>query len=110
MRINWNEIVEKIKVELEVYKIEGYKPTLRFMFYRLYTKKLIPNTSRSYSSLDRATVKARWSGQLPINCFTDNSRKVLNKFNEDYFSPEEIIDNRLKIIQSIPYNYIKFNS
>ena len=106
MRINWNEIVEKIKVELEVYKIEGYKPTLRSMFYRLYTKKLIPNTSPSYSSLDRATVKARWSGQLPINCFTDNSRKVLNKFNEDYFSPEEIIDNRLKIIRSIPYNYI----
>lgn len=106
MRINWNEIVEKIKVELEVYEIEGYKPTLRSMFYRLYTKGLIPNTSASYISLDRATVKARWSGKLPINCFTDNSRKVLNKFNEDYFSPKEFIDNRIKIIQSIPYNYI----
>lgn len=106
MRINWNEIIEKIKIELEVYEIEGFKPTLRSMFYRLYTKGLIPNTSASYTSLDRATVKARWSGQLPINCFTDNSRKVLNKFSEDFFSPEEFIDNRLKIIQSIPYNYI----
>ena len=106
MRINWNEIIEMIKIELEVYEIEGFKPTLRSMFYRLYTKGLIPNTSASYTSLDRATVKARWSGHLPINCFTDNSRKVLNKFSEDFFSPEEFIDNRLKIIQSIPCNYI----
>jgi hypothetical protein len=102
MRINWNEIIQKIKVELEVYKIEEYKLTLRSMFYRLYTKGLIPNTSTSYTSLDRATVKARWSGQLPINCFTDNSRKVLNKFNEEYVSPEELIDNRLLIF---PYFY-----
>lgn len=92
MRINWSEIVEKIKIELEVYEIEGYKPTLRSMFYRLFTKGFIPNTSASYNSLDRATVKARRSGQLPIDCFTDNSRKVLNNFNEHYSSPKEFFE------------------
>lgn len=87
MTVNWKRIIEILKEELKIYYQQGYKPTLRSIFYRLYTKGLIPNTSSSYGSLDRATVKARLDGRLPINCFADNSRKVLKDFNEMYYEP-----------------------
>jgi hypothetical protein len=85
MTINWKYIIEIIKEELKIYHNHGYKPIIRSIFYRLYAKNLIPNTSSTYTSLDRATVKARLDGRLPINCFVDNSRNVVGNFNEIYF-------------------------
>ena len=47
----WDEIIKHVVIELENYRHEGYdKPTLRSMFYRLYTLELFPNT-RSHTSL-----------------------------------------------------------
>ena len=74
MRINWNYIIKIIKEDLKIYSSQGYKPILRSIFYRLYSKNLIPNTKSSYKSLGRATVKARQDRRLQINCFADNSR------------------------------------
>ena len=96
MTINWKNIIEIIREELNIYHNQGYKPTLRSIFYRLYTRNLIPNTSLAYTSLDRATVKARVDGRLPINCFADNSRNVLGNFNEIYYEPNEFIDRKFK--------------
>ena len=108
MTINWKNIIEIIREELNIYHNQGYKPTLRSIFYRLYTKNLIPNTSSAYTSLDRATVKARVDGRLPINCFADNSRNVLGNFNEIYYEPNEFIDRSLNIIKNIPVEYPNF--
>ena len=73
MAINWKNIIEIIREELKIYNKQGYKPTVRTIFYRLHSKGLIPNTSSSYSSLDRATVNARVDDILPMDCFADNS-------------------------------------
>lgn len=82
MTLNWKNIIEIVKEELKIYLQQGYKPTLRSIFYRLYSKGLIPNTLSSYSSLVRATVQAREDHRLPVDCFTDNTRKVIKDFNE----------------------------
>lgn len=108
MTINWKNVIEIIREELKIYHNQGYKPTLRSIFYRLYTKNLIPNTSSAYTSLDRATVKARLDGRLPMNCFTDNTRNVVGNFNEIYFEPTEYIDRNLNIIKNIPKEYANF--
>lgn len=42
-RTNWKDVIEAAKVELENFASEGYKPTLRAMFYRLYSRGIIPN-------------------------------------------------------------------
>jgi hypothetical protein len=68
MIINWKKIIEIIKEDLKIYLQQGYKPILRSIFYRLYSKRLISNTKSSYSSLVRATVKAREDHRLPVDC------------------------------------------
>lgn len=50
MTSNRNINIEIIKEELKNYQNQGYKPTIRSIFYRLYTKGLIPNTSSAYKS------------------------------------------------------------
>ena len=108
MTLNWNKIIEIIKAELNLYYNQGYKPTLRSIFYRLYTKKSISNTSSAYNSLVRATVKARLDGRLPINCFADNSRNVIGNFNETFFEPNDYINRSLSVIKNIPEGYQNF--
>jgi hypothetical protein len=105
MAIKWKNIIEIIREDLEIYYNQGYKPILRSIFYRLYSKTLISNTRSSYTSLDKATVKARLDGRLPINCFADNSRKVVANFNEIYYDPIDFIDRNLRIIKNIPKEY-----
>jgi hypothetical protein len=108
MTLNWKKIIEIIKAELNLYYNQGYKPTLRSIFYRLYTKKLIPNTSSAYNSLVRATVKARLDDRLPIDCFADNSRNVIGNFNETFFEPNDYINRSLSVIKNIPEEYLNF--
>ncbi len=108
MTLKWNNIIEIIKAELNLYHNQGYKPTLRSIFYRLYTKKLMPNTTSSYNSLVRATVKARLDGRLPVDCFADNSRNVIGNFNETFFEPNDYIDRSLNVIKNIPGEYQNF--
>ena len=40
MTINWKNIIEIIKEELKIYNNQGYKPTVRSIFYRLHSKNL----------------------------------------------------------------------
>lgn len=108
MRINWKYIIKIIKEDLNIYYSQGYKPTVRTIFYRLHSKGLIPNTKSSYTSLDNATVKAREDGRLPMNCFADNSRHVVGDFNEVYYEPNEFIDLDINSIKNIPEEYSNF--
>jgi hypothetical protein len=76
-RIKWNEVIEAAKVELDNFNEEGYKPTLRTMFYRLFSKGIIPNTPSAYDRLSKTTSEARVEGELEIDCFVDNSSRLL---------------------------------
>ncbi len=91
--------------ELQNFEAAGYKPTLRAMFYRLYSRGLIPNTSTTYDSLSRATVEARWKGQLNMDCFADNSRQVIGDFNERYVTPEELNEEKIEYLSRITDDY-----
>src|SRR5215208_4766574 len=108
MRINWNYIIKIIKEDLTIYYSQGYKPTVRTIFYRLHSKGLIPNDTSSYTSLDRATVHAREDDILPMDCFADNSRRVVGDFNEVYYEPNEFIDLYLNYIKNLPEEYANF--
>jgi hypothetical protein len=108
MTIDWDNIIEIIKSELIRYHNQGYKPTLRSIFYLLYSKKSISNTNSTYKSLVRATVKARQDGRLPIDCFADNSRNGVGNFNEIFVDPIDYIGRTLSVIKNIPEAYQNF--
>jgi len=105
LTVKWKKIIDNVKEELSTFYQQGYKPTLRSIFYRLFTKGLIPNTKSAYGSLDKETVKARMDRRLSVDCFSDNSRRVIGDFNEKYIEPDAYIDQRLKSIKDIPISY-----
>jgi hypothetical protein len=63
------------------------KPTVREIYYYLVSIRFIPNTKSMYNSFDHATVNARKIGSLPVNCFVDNSRRIID-IHDKYSSPE----------------------
>lgn len=113
-RTNWKEVIKAVKEELQSFTAAGYKPTLRAMFYRLYSRGLISNTSTTYDTLGKETVKARWNSiehsfpefpELPMDCFADKSRRVIGDFDETYLTPQELIDARIKRLKDTEFDY-----
>jgi hypothetical protein len=107
-RIKWSEVIEAVKTELRNFDDEGYKPTLRAMFYRLFSRGIIPNTPSAYDRLSKTTVTARMEDELEIDCFIDNSRQVIEGFNEEYWTPEQLIDARIKNLKNTESDYTEF--
>ena len=105
MTINWKEITKEVQQELGSF---DFKPTLRTMFYRLFSKQLIPNTRTTYNSLSRAMVLARMDGRLMMDCFADNSRQVIGSFNEIYWTPQELINARTDYLKDTVEDYTEY--
>ena len=93
-RINWNKnVLPAVRERLNIFQSQGIAhPTLRSMFYALYSLRIIPNTKSAYQSLSRITARAREDGQLPIDCFADQSRQIIQDFNDLYESPEDYVE------------------
>jgi hypothetical protein len=93
-RINWNKnVLPAVRERLNIFQSQGIdQPTLRSMFYALYSLGIIPNTKSAYQSLSRITARAREGGQLPIDCFADQSRQIIQDFNDGYESPEDYVE------------------
>ena len=83
-RIDWDEMVlPEVKERLTNFNDRGIIPTLRAMFYALFsTLDWFPNTRSYYSSLSDKTARWRESRLLPINCFVDQSRHVVEDFDD----------------------------
>ena len=108
-RIKWDGVIQAVKQELHSFNEQGIeKPTLRSMFYRLFSHEIIPNTPNTYDRLSKTTVEARMEGLLDLDCFTDNSRQVIDGFNEEYWTPEQLIEARIKQLKNIENDYTKF--
>ncbi len=116
MTIEWQEVIKATKEQLGVFRQEGFKPTLRTMFYRLYSLGLVPNTKQAYKKLSSHTVEARWLSVFPkegyvslsLDCFADNSREVVGDFNEVYWTPQELIDARINQLQDTGKDYTDY--
>lgn len=86
---------EVVKASLEVFKQYDTSITLRQLYYRLVSRHLIPNTINSYKRLSRLLVKARETGDVPVNCLEDRSRRVLGRGDSGYTSAEDYLRSKL---------------
>lgn len=78
MTIEWKPVIEEVKNSLETFfKPRGIKPTLRTMFYRLYSLQMIPNTKSAYGGLIHHLVKARKEGVVPFDAFSDGAKRSI---------------------------------
>lgn len=97
--MKWKNVFEEIDTALEYFNSQKVKPTLRTLFYYLYSKQLIPNTKSAYIYLSKKLVTARKTGRYPWDFLEDKTRIVLGKL-ADYRFSETHLDNFEKDIQS----------
>jgi hypothetical protein len=103
-RTDWKEVIKEVKSSLLWFKHLGVIPTLRTTFYRLVSMEIIPNTEQSYKSLSSITVKARKSGEIPWDCFSDQGRQVLIGL-EEYTSPEDFVEIGVDYLKNAKRKY-----
>ena len=74
---------------IDAAEAEGYKPTLRRVFYLLVGANMLPNTLRAYKNLSWTLDRARWEAMLPFDALDDRARPVWQPAAWD--SPGEIL-------------------
>ena len=79
-----NEIIED-------YMSQGYKLTLRQLYYQFVSKDLIPNNMKEYKKLGAIINDARLVGLLDWDAIEDRSRSMRGYYGSD--SPEDAIRN-----------------
>lgn len=90
-RLNWRKIIEDVESEiLPYFNQQGVKPTLRTLFYALYSKGLIPNTKSAYKQLSKQLVKARKNQQLAWDFLEDRTRYSLGIFEDGYVTAADL--------------------
>ena len=83
----------------------GIIPTLRAMFYALVSLRVIPNLQPQYQYLSHFTARARENGELPMDCFADQSRRIVQDFNDIYQAPEEYTGKAIEYLKNAANEY-----
>jgi len=90
MGINWGLVLNEVDNALAYFASQNVKPTLRTLFYYLYSKQLIPNTQSAYKQLSRKLVKARKQGRYSWDFLEDKTRVVLGGLDDSRFDDDEL--------------------
>lgn len=105
-RIDWKkQVMPAITDRLQDFDSCGIIPTLRAMFYALVSLRVIPNLQPQYQYLSHFTARARENGELPMDCFADQSRRIVQDFNDIYQSPEEYTGKAIKYLKNAANEY-----
>jgi hypothetical protein len=105
-KINWKgTVLPAVKERLVHFNDRGIIPTLRAMFYALFSLGVIHNTQNYYKTLSDRTARWRENGELDMDCFVDQSRRVEEDFDDVYESPEEYVDRHVKYLEDAPSKY-----
>lgn len=88
------------------YTEQGFKLTLRQLYYQLVSRALIPNTVQSYKSLGSLVNDARLAGLIDWDAIEDRTRNL--KSLSSWAGPQEIVDVcarafRLDLWQTQPF-------
>jgi hypothetical protein len=62
---------------IRIYEKQGYKLTLRQLYYQMVARDLIPNTQRSYKNLGTIIGNARLAGLIDWNSIEDRLRQLV---------------------------------
>ena len=83
-------LIEKANAVLADYEAQGYKLTLRGLYYKLVKRNYIPNTMKSYKRLGSIINDARMAGLIDWEMIEDLTREVVTP--PHWGGPADIID------------------
>jgi hypothetical protein len=105
-KIDWRLVVDNhIIPALDWFEDQGITPTLRTLFYRLVSVRVIPNTKNSYKRLSKVLVKERKEGIIEWDAIADEGRLVVCNFDDVYESPQEYIKRGIDYIKNADSEY-----
>jgi hypothetical protein len=82
-------LLVKVNQVLKLYEEQGYKLTLRQLYYQLVARGYIPNNVKSYNNLGNIVSKGRLAGMIDWNMIEDRVR--VPAINTHWDSPEQIL-------------------
>ncbi|MBE3119010.1 MAG: hypothetical protein IMZ50_09680 [Candidatus Atribacteria bacterium] len=94
--IDWNPgqkslaLLKHIATILELYRRQGYRLTLRQLYYQMVSRDLIPNNVRSYSSIGDLVSNGRLAGIIDWEMIEDRVR--IPARNSHWESPAQILE------------------
>ena len=83
-------IIDQVNDIIGEYQAEGYKITLRQLYYQFVSRDLLPNKQESYNKLGTIVSKGRLSGLIDWAAIEDRTRTP--KRNSHWDSPADIIE------------------
>ncbi|RLF17487.1 MAG: hypothetical protein DRN06_03750 [Thermoprotei archaeon] len=86
LMVDWDKVLDEIDRAVEFFRAQGVKPTLRTLFYYLYSKGLLPNTKTAYKGLSKKLVRARKLGRYAWDFLEDKTRVTLGSLWDSRFS------------------------
>lgn len=88
------QLLDKIIAIVEDYERQGYRMTLRQLYYQLVSKDIIPNQQKEYAKISGILTNARMAGLVDWDFIEDRIRvpKFPNQFNG--------IDHAMKVINN----------
>jgi len=88
--VNWRKVLDGVDEALRFFSSQGVKPTLRTLFYNLYSRALIGNTRSQYQTLSKVLVKARKDGRYAWDFLEDKTRVVYGSLEDNRFDDEVV--------------------
>ena len=101
--INWNPtgksaaLLSAIMDILEEYREQGYRLTLRQLYYQLVSRDLIANRTREYKRIGNIVNRARLAGYIDWSMIEDRVR--IPAVNSHWDSPADILEAAAELIK-----------
>lgn len=94
---NWHGkkqvVFEQIKKIVEEFQSQGYKMTLRQLYYQLVSRDIIANDQKEYAKLSTLLTEARMYGLIDWNFIEDRIR--VPKINSEWDGIEDIVQSAI---------------
>jgi len=85
------ELIIKCDTILEEYRAQGYRLSLRQLYYQLVARDIIPNNLKSYNNVGVLISDARNAGWIDWDMIEDRGREA--QYNSHWHSPADILDS-----------------
>lgn len=100
-------VIAQANAIIAEYMTQGFKLTLRQLYYQFVARALMPNTVQSYDRLGVILSDARLAGLIDWDAIEDRTRNV--KFPSVWSSPESILEIVAEQYQENPWLAQKFH-
>lgn len=88
---SWSDLINTV---IKTYQAQGYKLTLRQLYYQLVSRDIIPNKQQEYAKLSDLLTSARMAGLVDWNAIEDRIRRPFLPYYAS--SPEDAIKDIIR--------------